>query len=275
MPLFYFLLLSPLALPLVPLLIFSVIFPPTNEGQRQAPPAKIPTYEIATAFGFVSIPVIAVALCMLVTGAFTDRYAMPAVIGVSIFAAWAARRLLFRRETVVVGLLMVLCAFFLSIVLYHYNELAKARSDQAQTENFLRSKNPSNLPIAISDSLSFTKIAHYAPPDLAPHIIYLADPEASLLYLGHNSLEKGTLDLIKPWFRLKVEEYRDFLSSRQAFLVYGKPTFFLNWLLFDLNKSGVRMEMQGRNGDFLLFSVHPKDAGGTQGVVAPPATLAH
>jgi 4-amino-4-deoxy-L-arabinose transferase-like glycosyltransferase len=274
MPLFYFLLLSPIVLPLIPLLILSAIFPAPIYTHRQshAPPSSPPLYEIAAALGFVAIPVVAVTLCMLVTGAFTDRYAMPAVIGVSIFAALAARRLFYDRAAVVAALTLILSVFFLSIGLYHYHDLAKARSVQAQTEDFLRAKDPDGLPIAISDSLWFTRLAHYAPPDLAPRIIYLADADASLRYLGHNSIEKGMLDLIKPWFRLNVEEYRHFISAKERFLVYGKPTYFLNWLIFELERTGMRIEMQGRNGDFLLFLVHPKDKGEIPAALLPSST---
>jgi len=100
-------------------------------------------------------------------------------------------------------------------------------------------------------------LAHYAPPDIASRLVYLADPGKALYYLGHNSVEKGTLALLKPWFHLPIEEYGPFLTSRHRFLVYGASGHFLNWLLPDLMASCRHLELRGRHKDCLLFLVTP------------------
>lgn len=74
-------------------------------------------------------------------------------------------------------------------------------------------------------------------------------------YLGHDSLERGMLDLLKPWFRLNVQEFQPFIDSRRQFLLCGDPDHFLNWVLQDLVSTGRRVELLDRSRDSLLFLV--------------------
>ena len=101
-------------------------------------------------------------------------------------------------------------------------------------------------------------LAHYGSPDIASRVVYLAGPPESLRYLGHNSVEKGLLDL-RPWFPVRVEEYQVFLASRKRFLVYGSAGHPLNWLFSELVADRRRVELLGRRDDALLFLVTPKD----------------
>ena len=96
-PDFYHDLLAPAVMPLVAMLflagIYVAIFRAAGPAQNGEPGFAPPVHEIAAAFGFIVIPVICVVLAMLVTGAFTDRYAIPAVIGFSVLIAFIAARL--------------------------------------------------------------------------------------------------------------------------------------------------------------------------------------
>ena len=100
-------------------------------------------------------------------------------------------------------------------------------------------------------------LLYYAPRDIGSRLIYLADPGKALSRLGHNSVEKGALALLKPWFHLPIEEYDPFLASGQEFFVFGDSGHFLNWLLPDLIASCRQLELSGQNDASLLFLVNP------------------
>ncbi|MGH9851873.1 MAG: hypothetical protein ACREBD_18710, partial [Blastocatellia bacterium] len=264
-PDFYYFLLAPAALPLMALLVLSAIYPQTrnaiNNSLRRIdkyPPAPS-LHEMAAAFGFMALPVFAVTLSKFVTGAYTDRYALPAVIGCSIIIATAAHRLLHDRPAIAAPLMFSLCGFFLLLGVKSVTNNAEVLEAQTRTIEFLRSAGMSDLPIAITDQHAFTSLAHYAPPDVASRLVYLADPDRSLSYLGHNSVEKGAIDLLKPWFHLPIEEYGPYVASQKRFLVYGAAGHFLNWLLPDLAKGNRRVELRGRNKASLLFLVGPEE----------------
>ena len=178
------------------------------------------------------------------------------MIGFSILFAFAAYRLLDGRVIIGAALVLSLCGGFITLQVRSFLDLAEARLRQAKTYEFLRSDSDNKLPIVASDLSTFMSLAYYAPHDIASRVVYLADPQAEFRYFGHNSVDQGILDL-KPWFRLKVEEYAPYVASQERFLVYG-GAHIGNWLLFDL-LANMRIELRGRNGNNLLFLVSHKE----------------
>jgi hypothetical protein len=258
-PEFYFSLLAPAVLPLTILLVLSAIYPGTINSVRQNDRFSPHPYlhEMAAASGLMAIPIFAVALSIMITGSFTDRYALPAVIGVSIVIAYGVRQLSGERPVIVAILVLFLCGSFLSLGVKSYTKIGEVRQAHIQTVEFLRSECTGDLPIAVTDQHEFTNLAHYTPRDISSRLVYLADPGKALSYLGHNSVEKGALDLLKPWFHLPIEDYDPYIASRERFFVYGSAGHFLNWMLSDLSQNRRHIELMGRNKDALLFLVSP------------------
>jgi hypothetical protein len=259
-PKFYAFLLAPAVLPLMTILVLSAIYPVTYIPRCQyrhlytAPPC----HEVAAAFGFMVIPIVAVTLSMLATGSFTDRYALPAVLGFSVIVAFGAHSLLNDRAAIAAILALSLCGFFLSLGAKSFSAIVTVREVQSQANKFLQSAGLSDLPIAVSDQHAFIMLAHYGSPDITSRVVYLASPDASLYHLGHNSIEKGLLDL-QHWFPIRVEAYQGFIASKKRFLVYGSAGYFLNWLFSELAAADLRVELLSRRDDTLLFLVSPKD----------------
>lgn len=115
------------------------------------------------------------------------------------------------------------------------------------------------LPIVCSDAHNFLVFSHYAPPEIRDRLVYLADTEASMRYLGFDSIERGMFDLLKPWFRLNVQPYRNYLASKNDFLLIVDSSDFLNWILTDLPSTGRHIELRGRSKPFQLFLVKPAE----------------
>ncbi len=85
-------------------------------AERKVTTVAPPPHEVVAAIGYLAIPGIAVVLAKLVTGAFTDRYALPAVIGVALILPWGAYHLLDRRAAMGVVLAALLGGWFVVIV---------------------------------------------------------------------------------------------------------------------------------------------------------------
>jgi hypothetical protein len=261
---FYYFLLTPALLALVAMLVLSAVYsttrPNSPSSQNQHSRSTPPFHEIAVALGFIALPVIAFMLAKVVTGALTGRYVLPSVIGFSILFAFAAYRLLDGRAIMGATLVLSLCGGFMMLEVTNFLNLAEANLRQARTYEYLRSDSESKLPIVASDLGTFMELAHYAPRDIASRVVYLADPQASLRYLGHNSVDQAILDL-RPWFRLKVEEYAPYVASQQRFLVYVRGGYLNNrvvdfkWLLSELSKTNWRIELRSRGEDGILFLV--------------------
>lgn len=271
LPGFYYFLLGPAVLPLAAALIVSVLPPPSpvNQSLRRNEESSFmtPLHEIAAVFGFILIPAVALILAELVTGAFTYRYALPAVIGFSILFAFATCRMMNGRSIIGAVFVISLCVGFPFVVVRNFQSLNATSQNQIKTYEFIRSNGESELPIVASDLHTFMLLAYYAPRDISSRLVYLADPQASLRYLGHTVVDQGIIDL-KPWFHLNVEQYRSYVASQHRFLFYtrvrgdrswvgcfwGMP-WDLSWLLYELERDDMQIELRGRNEDDLLFLV--------------------
>jgi hypothetical protein len=266
----YYFLLAPAILPLVATLIIAAL-PSSSDSERSDGPNRslslTPVHETAAVFGFVAIPLVALILAKTVTEAFTYRYALPSVIGFSILVGLAVSRMTNGRAMIGATFVFFLFVWFISLGLRNFISFSDVPMRQAKTYEFLRSDSEKNLPIVASDLHTFMLLAYYAPRDISARVVYLADPEASLHYLGHTIVDQGILDL-RPWFQLNIEKYKTYVASRHRFLVYSRvigdrnwlgcfwdQPWDLNWLLFELKRADMQIELRGRNKDDLLFLV--------------------
>lgn len=269
-PGFYYTLMIPAIGPILAAVIVSSLWPtgePTRHKSSPLPALQFPGHEMAAAIGFVAIPVVAVVMGKLVIGAFTYRYALSAVIGLSILWVIAVQR--YDGGRAIMGTCFAFFAFgwFMMAGVTQFKHQTVTITSWSNDYEFLRSGVDSTLPIVAADLHSFMTLAHYAPPAISSRVVYLADPQASLHYLGHDTVDRGILDL-KPWFHVAVEEYDAYVNSHDRFLVYqevqgernwlgyywGRP-WALSWLLYALPSAPVHIELVSRNDNSLLFLV--------------------
>ncbi len=257
---YYFMLMSavlPLTATLILAALYTVLMPDSlSEDKREAGTVvRLNRPELAAAIGFLAIPFIAVATAMFITGAFTDRYALAATLGLGILVPFAFHSLLRKRELLALLLILCLMAGFVRRAGMTLQESAKRIQTRTETIKLLQTAGENDLPVVCSDPHNFLVLSHYAPPEVGSRLIYLADPEASMLSLGHNSLERGMFDLLKPVFHLNVQAYRSYIATGRPFLLCGDPHYFLNWVLPDLISSGAQLELKGQYQEIQLFRV--------------------
>jgi hypothetical protein len=95
-PHFYDYLLYPAVVPVAAILVLSGIYIALAEGftpttdTEPALPSALPLQEVVVACGFIVLPFVMVTLSKVATGAFTYRYAMPAVLGFGILGGFGA-----------------------------------------------------------------------------------------------------------------------------------------------------------------------------------------
>lgn len=216
--------------------------------------SPVPLHEVAVTAGFVVLPVIAIVATLLTTGAFTFRYALPMVLGVSVLTAVAFWR--FFHGQPVVGVVFLLLLFAGFVMLSGRNLHNTPESYLGKIFELIESEPITNLPVVVSDAHSFMMLSQYAPHKLSSRLVYLADPKAALRHLGYDTVDRGILDL-KPWFGFHIEEYSQYLEKQPKFLVYvngGRPSG-LNWLLTELVSAPHRIEVRAKIDDHLLFLV--------------------
>lgn len=270
LPGFYYTLMIPAVGPIFAAIIVSALWPVDESSRQQSsiPPSfSFPWHELAAAIGFVAIPVVALILGKFVIGAFTYRYALSAVIGFSILWALAVQWVNGGRAILGTCFTLFACVWFTMAAVIQYKHQTATTTSWSNNYEFLQSGVDLTLPIVAADLHTFMMLAHYAPSGIASRVVYLADPQSSLRYLGHDTLDRGILDL-KPWFPVAVEEYGAYVASHDRFLVYlevqgerswlgfywGRPWEW-SWLLYELSSAPVKIELMSRNVNSLLFLV--------------------
>jgi len=274
-PAFYYFLLTPTVGPIIATLVFAAIWPfnerstvPSSEKASQG----LSLHETAAALGFVAVPAIALILAKLATGAFTNRYALMSVVGFSILSPVAILRASSRRGMMGLCFVTFLSGWFIVSGVTQIKHQRFIASSWLKTYDFLQAADHAKLPIVAADLHSFMTMRYYAPRDLSTRVVYLANQQASVKYLGHDTVDRGILDLNR-WFRLAVEEYVPFMAARPRFLIYarvrGVPSWLgyywiepvnLNWLFCELSTAPVEIELKGWSDNDLLFLVTPHAA---------------
>ncbi len=264
----YSVLLMPAPLMLMLVLIFAgvvVLLRPRNADSRgERSLLSIPGHELAVVMSYVAFPIIAVAVAILITGAFTFRYALPVVLGVSVLIGLTSARLLGGRPLLGAIVLVLSCGGF--SMLWGRSLPNTVEGALGPMYTLVRSAAESELSVVVADPHNFMILSHYAPRDLVSRFVYLADPEQSLRYLGHNTMDRGILDL-KPWFKMNILEYQQYKNEQSRFLMFvhagylGGPLAFgqtgpdFSWLLSDLTATGWHLELRTRQDNQLLFLV--------------------
>ena len=239
--------------------IYSMVAGRGTEAAGASLTPVLPLHELAAACGFIVIPFVCVVLAKVVTGAFVNRYATPAVIGFAVLAGFGTAVSFSRSAAMRLVIAVSLTGWFVLSQAREFIEptgfsLPVSQAQVNRANEWLANQDP-ELPVVVADPQSFTVLSHYGSQEVRSRMVYLADPDLALKRLGHNSVERGMLDLLRPWFRLNVLEFEPYMAAHARFLVYGDfvRLSFLNWLLPELHARGWRTELLNRGGDNLLL----------------------
>jgi hypothetical protein len=151
--------------------------------------------DVAAAVGFALLPLAGVLVGELFTGAYTERYVLPAVLGPAMLIPLALNRVA-RGRKVAIGAAMLLVVWFVVVFQYWQRDVSADLHRQRQLISFLESEtSPGGLPVAVGHPHDYLELAHYAPRVLAERLIRVSDPDRALQLLGSRSSEDGMVVL--------------------------------------------------------------------------------
>jgi hypothetical protein len=256
---FYLFALTPFLFPM--LAIATVVALLQRMGVRDrdlTPRGSLHFEELVAAFAFFLIPFMGYVLGLIVRG-YTGRYTIASLVGMAVLFWWLANHYFRGALSASFIAVIVLCCFI------GVNELRDIRrairySLDMKLQDVFPFPFPDNLPIVVQDPRDYLQMAHYAKPELAKRLYYLADPNISLQYTGSVGLDISLTDLSKI-LPLHVVPYQSFLESHRQFLLFwGKPQEedLVGWQLPKLYKDGARLELVEQSKQRLLFCVYPR-----------------
>ncbi|MCI0602245.1 glycosyltransferase family 39 protein [bacterium] len=258
--LFYDYLLGPMAVFLVFVVLLSGVFWMLRAStMERAGVHSFRSHELTAILGFVAISPIAVIASKLLTGALTGRHALLSVIGFALLIPYGIYDSLGPKK-LETFILPFFFAGFLGMAVANYYDCKEDASSYQRTVQFLQHNAETEIPIVSWFVHPAQQVWYYGPADLAGRLFYLADPEASLRYLGHDTIDRGMLNL-KPWFPIKnVQPYERFTQIHKSFLLYycsWEEDWRWNWIVSRLLADHFKIEMKMRQGDQFLFLVTP------------------
>jgi hypothetical protein len=204
---------------------------------------------------FLALPVFGVILGQLATGAFTERYALPAVAGFAVLFAFAASHWSGRKPVVATLLAVALTGGFLMNSARHYKWAVTIAAKEHRLHAQLLTDAPGTDPIVATDPVQFLQMMRYAPAELTSRLIYLTDgPDPNTAEVGLQRLAK-----FEP---IQIDEYEHFQSTHSRFWLYRRLDTdelpkFPNELITRLSDRGVPMRVSQWTNEFLLLQCNP------------------
>jgi hypothetical protein len=196
-----------------------------------------------------ALPVIAMFVAKFITHGYTARYAIGALVGVGILLPVILYKATPQKRVPVI-------AVVLSVVVFGcqwYLSVAKCFDDRdTMGTDIAMLAQTGEQQVAVGDITIFHRLSFYAPRQVAARLNYVANPTFSIEYLGHDTVDRGLLDL-NPWFPLKVVPVERFRAQNSQFLMYGTINSW-SWLAYEVPSWG-DTRLIGRNYQRLLFSV--------------------
>jgi hypothetical protein len=212
-----------LALPLVLGAVAAVRLLPTA-ARPLVVPRTPELWKGAAIVALAILPVVAVVIAKFITNAFTSRYAIAAFPGVCLLLILALSRILREVPGAAAAAWLSILVLFAGMAVRQGRLQASDLADIRETAALLR-VNSAGAPVVMSDNTRFHRLSFYARRDLGSRLVFLADPEKSIRYLGFDTVDRGLLHL-NPWFPLNVRWFQDWVAAHPSFLLW---TFIGDW----------------------------------------------
>jgi hypothetical protein len=248
--------LAPALFPLAALGVWatavSIFHPRSNDDSSRKRP---PLVELAAILGFCLIPMVAIVAALAVTGAYTHRYALFAVIGISIFGAWMMSQAFKARMRPALLATIVLSLFFIGKQVRTAAWIHTVANHGAIIR-FLESRLSGDAVVAIADPHLFFELSHQS-PELRHRMFYVAEPHLALQHIGTDAVDRGVMDMSR-WAPLQVRKLKDIVQSRRPFMIFGYPAPVpWAWLVQELASLHVPMSVSASFNGRLLLLVNP------------------
>jgi hypothetical protein len=250
-----------LDLAMAPLLIAIVLWAIASKYYRVKKIERdpLPIHEVVAVIALMMIPVFAVAVSFVV-GAYTQRYAIAAFVGITIALAFLAWSRSSGSPVLGTACVLVFSGWFLvkqpgtfSRLRAESHGLPFHAAQPFDGRRWVAAVRQSSMPVAITHTVFYLQAHEYAPADVAPRLVYLINRPAAV-QMGMSSTADTNLMLVSRFAPVPTLAYEDFIASNRHFLVCAN-TDQPSWLIPYLLKSGARLELRTTDGTERLYEV--------------------
>jgi hypothetical protein len=247
--------MTPLFFPGVAAIASAILVAARLLGYRAPKLAGIPEEEMAAALGLSFLVPIMLLCTRLTSGYFMPRYAIGTALGLALLCGLLLPHLGPKCVTARIALGMAAFAFSMSmlgVVAVSRNSLLSG----ADGDSLLR-RAPEGLPIVIADPLRFSPAWWRADPRLRMRLHYLGDVSYSIQQPAF--LPEYSLFLEQHFIPVKLDGYREFLSTHSQFVLVSYGVEGLEWVKGRLAKDHWHFYVLSRDGAQTMYEVTSRD----------------
>jgi hypothetical protein len=187
-----------------------------SDGERHRSPESMPLHEYVAITAFSLIPILTQVMAKTVTNAFTERYALPAIIGLSLITAtlvdWRARG---RAAALLPALVLFCWVPFVEVLVYR--RVAVERDAYPLLRRELEHEPSAGLPILVADARDYLQLNYQAPEPLASRLIF---PRVEVAARGEASSARE-VERLGHWVKLNIHDLAALQAAHPRFLVFG------------------------------------------------------
>jgi len=246
--------ITPLIICLVVIAVRMLLRPSEFDDETPRKDRQLPAAEVVVAIGLLASPIVAMVLAKTVTSGFHLRYSLYSVEGWGILFAFVAYRLLSGRAAVGTAIVVTLQCWFMATALLSVGWEYRSRAGSQLMAKRLQAGPRADLPLVFGKNELWYRYTYYNHDGIAERAVYLADPDKSIQFIGHDTVDRCALTL-EPWFKLPVEPYGAFIKTHEEFLVYTNLNSYWHWQTTGLLEDNLRLEVLARDGQQLLLLV--------------------
>ncbi len=268
---YVFFVMAPAGWALLAIFLYLIFVTRGQADSHAAVPSPFPIEERAAMWALALSPTVIAIVAMGTTQAYVLRYALPAMLGL----VWGIVMMVWNvtggaRRPAWIATLIVAPLFFYFQGTNVFRTVTKTER-AATTKRIFASLDQAEpdltAPLVAASPVNYLPLWHYAPPDWQERLLYLVDPEASLLLKGCHTPDVN-LKLLAAWAPIRIADRKEFLEQNDRFLTLtSKPEAPFAWLNDYLEARGAAHRKVLETADFVLLEY--------QGVaVESPAELA-
>lgn len=195
------------------------------------------------ALGFVALPFLCFFAAKIAHGGMTERYMMPAILGFPLAAGFTLPRRGRGSFPILAGFALCLCALLVRQEVQFWSSYSPVFVSPAQpVEALVTSLHRPDLPVVVSDPISFLKLIHYSSPGLPGRFVTVLDPPEAVQYSGSDTTEKD-LAVMRNYVPLPIYDFAPFAAQHPEFLLYaGSEDQELDWWPRRLRRDGYTLQ---------------------------------
>jgi hypothetical protein len=185
--------------------------------------------EATLLLAFLVLPFPTALATNLMHGAMLDRYVLASVLGIALAMACV---LSLARERIV---LLFAVFVFSSVAIHEFSFWRSAHSFRLDNpappvEALMQKAGHTDLPVVVSDGITYLQLAYYASPEWKKRFVFLEDSSKAVQYMGTDSIDKN-LVVLRRYMPMQVDSLPEFVAAHPTFLLYVEdPGAGFDWL---------------------------------------------